>query len=291
MMSSVEDAVNVAVLSAASGERSRGGHQGLLPGVGGSGNQGSFEDDEPMEGVLKGGEHDDTELSDLEGRAATLLIQDSVDATNALNAQECKFDVKFSAAPTMSSNSICVPIVVQNVLCFGLVDSGATFSCVTKEFFEFLGGELIHTYKPASGVVQLGHVESSVARSGSVDIKLFYNKYAVTHNFEIFDFYSSENVHVLLGMDILSKIGIGITGLVSQHFTQIGPKVPDPIDPDSVKPNEDPFGTGEERLPFEKLLKALLDSNSKIDMKNTSCNLPDSEIKLTTKPGCVAWRA
>jgi hypothetical protein len=212
-----------------------------------------------------------------------------------MNAQECKFDVKFSAAPAMSSNSICVPLVVQNVLWFGLVDSGGIFSCVTKEFFTYLGGPSLATYKSASGVVQLGHIDSSISRFGSVDLKLFYNKYAITHNFEVFDFYSSEKVHILLGMDILFKIGIGLTGLVSQHSTQVGPnKIPDPIDPDSVMPNDDPFfGIPEERFPFfETMLKELLDFNSKIDMKNISCsNLPNSEIRLTTKPGCVAWRA
>jgi len=297
MLTSVNNAVNVAVLSAASGNRNNksGGGQGVSPDEsqdrGSQGCSGGG-DVEPMDGVVSDVQGDE-ELDDLEGRAATLLIQDNVEAMHAMNAQECKFDVKFSAAPAMSSNSICVPLVVQNVLCFGLVDSGATFSCVTKEFFTYLGGPpSLATYKSASGVVQLGHIDSFISRFGSVDLKLFYNKYAITHNFEVFDFYSSEKVYILLGMDIiLSKIGIGLTGLVSQHFTQVGPKVPDPIDPDSVRPNDDPFGTPEERFPFEKMLKELLDLNSKIDMKNTSCNLPDSEIKLTTKPGCVAWRA
>ncbi|KAI8635852.1 hypothetical protein BD408DRAFT_125695 [Parasitella parasitica] len=188
-------------------------------------------------------------LGDLEGRASTLVstmakvsVRDDAAAITALNAQDCKFDVRFSAAPAMKTNCICVPIVVQNVLCFGLVDSGATFSCITNEFFTFLGGQSISSFKPDSGIVQLGHVSSSVSRVGSVDLNLFYNKYAVKNEFEVFDFYSNENVHVLLlGLDILSKIGIGITGLVSQHFTQVGPKIPDPIDPDHVKPNNDPY--------------------------------------------------
>ncbi|CEP08435.1 hypothetical protein, partial, partial [Parasitella parasitica] len=152
-------------------------------------------------------------------------------------------------------------------------------------------GQSCASFKPSHGVVQLGHVSSSVSRLGAVNLNIFYNKFAVKHEFEVFDFYSNENIHVLLGLDILSKIGIGITGLVSQHFTQVGPKIPDPIDPDHVKPNDDPYGSEIERAPFVKSLNKLLATNSKIDLKNTRCNLPDSTIKLTTKPGCVAWRA
>ncbi|CEP08777.1 hypothetical protein [Parasitella parasitica] len=71
----------------------------------------------------------------------------------------------------------------------------------------------------------------------------------------------------------------------------VGPKIPDPIDPDSVRPNNDPYGTDVERAPYEKRIRELLVINSQIDMKNTCCNVPGSTIKLTTKPGCVAYRA
>ena len=42
----------------------------------------------------------------------------------------------FSAPPsTMSIGSIGVPIVVQNMICFGLIGAGATFGCITNGFF------------------------------------------------------------------------------------------------------------------------------------------------------------
>jgi transposase InsO family protein len=185
-----------------------------------------------------------------------------------------------------------VPLVVQNVVCFGLVDTGATFSCITNEFFDYLGGTKHPRFNVAEvgSCVQLAHEVSSVPRVGSVELNVEYSKINKVHLFEVFSFYSEENVHVLLGMDILSKLGIGISGLVSQHGFQAGPRLPDPID-DSIKPNADPFGSDAERAPYLKLLNELLVKNSQIDMKNTQCNLPDSVIKLDTKPGCVAWRA
>ncbi|CEP16401.1 hypothetical protein [Parasitella parasitica] len=156
---------------------------------------------------------DDEGLADLEGRAATMLIHDNnVEAImQAMHAQQCKFDVNCTKCLAFRS----------------CVDSGARFSCITDEFFSFLGGHSLETFKPASGVVQLGHVDSSVSCRAVANLNLFYNKINVKHDFENFDSYS----------------------LVSQHFTQVGPKIPDPIDSDSVGPNNNPYGTDVERAP------------------------------------------
>jgi hypothetical protein len=136
-----------------------------------------------------------------------------------MSAQQCKFDAVFSAPPTMRSNSICVPLVVQNVVCFGLVDTGATFSCITNEFFDYLGGTKHPRFNVAEvgSCVQLAHEVSSVPRVGSVELNVEYSEVNTSHLLEVFSFYSEENVHVLLGMDVLSKLDIGISGLVSQH--------------------------------------------------------------------------
>ncbi|KAL9536773.1 hypothetical protein PS6_011817, partial [Mucor atramentarius] len=196
-------------------------------------------------------DHSVEDEADLKMKAQASSLVDGMssvcvnDADLLLNmaAQECKFDAVFSAPPTMRSNSICVPILVQNVVCFGIVDTGATFSCITNEFFDYLGGRSHPGFcaNDGNGVVQLAHEVSTVPRVGSVELNLEYNRINKSHMFEVFSFYSEENVHVLLGMDILSKIGIGISGLVSRHGFQTGPKLPDPID-DSIKPNADPFG-------------------------------------------------
>ncbi|CEP09799.1 hypothetical protein [Parasitella parasitica] len=170
--SSVDNAVNLAVLSAAAGARpvsSSGDDVSSSDGVSSSGDVDSSAGFEPMEDVDEG-------LGDLEGKATTLVktmarvsvSDDDVEAVMAMNAQDCKFDVKFNAAPAMKTNCICVPIVVQNVSCFGLVDSGATFSCITNELFMFLSGQSFASFKPSNDVVQLGHVSSTVSRLGQL---------------------------------------------------------------------------------------------------------------------------
>ncbi|KAI8355657.1 hypothetical protein EDC96DRAFT_566703 [Choanephora cucurbitarum] len=60
------------------------------------------------------------------------------------------------------SNALIVPLVVENVAVYALVDSGATFSVVHPSFFSFLSLPLV----PASGSVQLGHELSSSPRLG-----------------------------------------------------------------------------------------------------------------------------
>src|SRR6478752_6666627 len=82
MLTSVNDAVNVAVLSAASGNRNNKSGEGQGVSLDESqdrGSQGCSSDAEPMDGVVSEVQGDE-ELDDLEGRAATLLIQDNVEA-------------------------------------------------------------------------------------------------------------------------------------------------------------------------------------------------------------------
>ncbi|KAI8640183.1 hypothetical protein BD408DRAFT_470537, partial [Parasitella parasitica] len=97
---SVDTAVNLAVLSAAAGSRS--GVSSAFAGDVFSSDEDDVSSglalDEPMEDVVG--------LGDLEGRASTLVstmakvsVRDDAAAITALNAQDCKFDVRFSAAP------------------------------------------------------------------------------------------------------------------------------------------------------------------------------------------------
>jgi hypothetical protein len=97
--------------------------------------------------------------------------------------------------------------------------------------------------------VQLAHEFITVPREGKVDFNFNYNKYNKNYIFEVFLFYSEKNVHVFFGMDILSKHGIEITGLVSRHGFQTDPKMPDLINA-SIEPNSQSFGNKKENLFF-----------------------------------------
>ena len=90
----------------------------------------------------------------------------------------------------------------------------------------------------------------------------------------------------------MSKLNIGITGLVLSHYdiAATTPFPPTAIDPASLKPYDSPYGTHDERILMEETLKPLFKENSEIDIKNTYCNLPGAVVSLRTKPGCVAFK-
>ncbi|CEP12797.1 hypothetical protein [Parasitella parasitica] len=96
---------------------------------------------------------------DLKGCAEATLVDGMsnvslADAELAMNmaAQECKVDAVFSAPPTMRSNSICVPLLVRNVSCFGFVDTGATFSSFV--YWGVINGKLMPDGRKLTNIAQ-----------------------------------------------------------------------------------------------------------------------------------------
>ncbi|KAF1797645.1 hypothetical protein FB192DRAFT_1440293 [Mucor lusitanicus] len=112
----------------------------------------------------------DQDAEDLLGRASLVAGMNNVsvdaDLSQDMAAQECKFDAVFSAPPAMRINSICVPIMVQNVVCFG-GSSLSGFTAATED-----------------SVVQLGHEVFTIPCVGSVELKLEY-KISDSHKFEV----------------------------------------------------------------------------------------------------------
>ena len=125
-------------------------------------------------------------------------------------------------------------------------------------------------------------------------------KTILNHNFEVFELFTkshknTENIPCLIGMDLLHKLNIGITGLVLTHFEindENTPFPPTAIDPHSEKDkaNDSPFGTEQERAEMFATLKPFLDANANIDIASTYCNLPGAVVSLETTPGCIAFR-
>lgn len=215
-------------------------------------------------------------------------VDSSVQAMVAQQSQLCTYN-QYSQLPSHKSNSILIPVILENTKTFAVVDTGASFSIVSPDFVKSLGSSVV--VFPSSGSIQLGHKQSHQQRTGHCFLDIFYNKIKFKFKFEIFDFFSDvKNVPLLFGLDILPKLNIGITGLVSSWFDYTGPALPSPINPEEIKPNESPFGSHSERQMMLSKLKPLLNCNAQIDLKNTYCNLPDSIVRLDTIPGKEAYR-
>jgi hypothetical protein len=89
----------------------------------------------------------------------------------AMMAQLCKSN-EFLNLPKQRSNSILLPIVVENVRIYAYLDTRYTFSICSPRFFRSLGVG----FTPSSGTVQLGHVNSQPPRLGYTTLNVFYNK-------------------------------------------------------------------------------------------------------------------
>lgn len=213
----------------------------------------------------------------------------------AEQAQRCKSHHIFSEPPKHKSNMITFPIILESIKTYGMLDSGATVSMVSPAFVSAIGKTPIPISTSEASFIQLGHSQVTKPRLGTVNLDLFYNKKLVNHTFEVFDIFTTlnnANIPCLVGMDLMSKLNIGITGLVLSHFDieQSTPFPPTSIDPASLKPNDSPYGTPSDRLLMEETLNHLFKENSEIDIKNTYCNLPGAVVSLRTKPGCVAFK-
>lgn len=210
-----------------------------------------------------------------------------VDVVVATEAHKCKLN-EFSNLPINKSNSLLVPLIVESYKVYGVLDTGCTFSICAPQFAKSLG---IHIDLSTDGHIQLGHTSTTKPRIGSCYLNIFYNKRNFKHKFEVFDFYTDSNdCPVLLGLDIMSQLNIGITGLTSSWFEYTGPELPSPIDPD-VEPNNDPYGSPTERNLAYAQIEPLLKENANIDLASTYCNLPGAIVQLETIPNKIAYRA
>ncbi|EIE88739.1 hypothetical protein RO3G_13450 [Rhizopus delemar RA 99-880] len=141
---------------------------------------------------------------------------------------------------------------------------------------------------PNPGSIKLGHNSSSiVSRLGIINLTVYYNQIRLPYEFEVFDF--SSDVPICLGLDILPKLRIGLTGLATSWLNSNIPKIPDPVNPDDYKPNETPVGTKQERQQLMSTIQPLLDANTSIPM-SSHCNLPGAIITLDTEPNAFAYR-
>jgi len=128
------------------------------------------------------------------------------------------------------------------------------------------------------GIIKLAQQNNIVKRQGCTEHKIIinYGKQVTQSQFEIFDLF--DDVHCVIGMNLLSKIGITIGNIVTDWSDQIGYEIPE-VDPSPYKPNETPFGTPEQRSAMLKQLESSIEANKNISPK-AYCTIPDSEIRL-----------
>ncbi|KAJ8651514.1 hypothetical protein O0I10_012927 [Lichtheimia ornata] len=178
------------------------------------------------------------------------------------------------------------PILVQNKRLLGLVDTGAEISVINKTLCDANNW----SYTPVDGKIMYAGKNDVVKRVGITEpLQLQYNNRQFTHRFEVMDL---EQYNLILGFDILPKLGISLQGVAVKWDDQQD-DVQDPSVHDAYKklvPNASPFGTPDEQAQFTQAIKPLLDANTRIP-KWSFCNIPESIIHLDlTQQGVTSYQ-
>ncbi|CDH61104.1 hypothetical protein RO3G_16746 [Lichtheimia corymbifera JMRC:FSU:9682] len=170
------------------------------------------------------------------------------------------------------------PLLIQNERLLGLVDTGAEISVINKAVCD----KHKWLYTPVAGNILFAGKDSSVERIGlTAPLKLRYNQRTFTHRFEVMDL---DQHDVILGYDLLPKLGISLLGVSTQWDDQIDSQAADPSVHDAYKrltPNDSPAANATQQCIFHDTIKPFLKANANIP-KTSFCNVDESVIDLSS---------
>lgn len=160
----------------------------------------------------------------------------------------------------------------------------------------------LNKIKQLSGSLNFASVNSSAKRIGKTEpLSLSYiNNITFKHEFELVNFNHDLEFDVLLGAEILPKMGIGLTGVAvnwndgenvysknkqkDELFNSLN------IDHDELyEPDNSPAGSFEERKAFMNIIQPSIDKNQKIPI-TSFCTIPESVVRLPTEKGATSYQ-
>ncbi|CDH60654.1 hypothetical protein RO3G_15169 [Lichtheimia corymbifera JMRC:FSU:9682] len=223
----------------------------------------------------------DVAMNDKEDLIPLEVLQ-SVDEDIGMEARS-----KFLCTAQLNVNPYVLktPILIQNSRCLGLVDTGAEISVINKSLCD----ENKWSFTTVSGDIMYAGKDHSVKRIGITEpLRIRYNGRTLVHRFEVMEL---GHYNVILGFDLLPKLGIALQGVAAKWDDQVDHNVPDPSVHDSyknLKPNESPAGTPEERSKFLRAIQPKLAANAKVS-KWSFCNIAESVIRLELTDDVASW--
>lgn len=173
------------------------------------------------------------------------------------------------------------PIIINSIKSYGILDSGAQVSVMTKQFalendikFHKIDGSLLLANGTQIDRNQTIH-ELSIDYDG-IDKKVF-------HKFDIIDNKLLTTNKILIGMDLLPKLSIQLIN-VAHKFKDTIKAIDDSVEDQAYIPNVTPFGSPKEQRAFEIALNPYVEANKALN-KNSFCNIPESVLHLPTPVG------
>lgn len=221
--------------------------------------------------------------------------------------EELSFQCKLAATNEKKIETNFFTLLTPLLICrdesvckaIGKVDTGSQISCISLNFL--INKLKIKNVKKVDGYLKF--LSKSVRRIAvTFPLKFKYaNGIVFEHSLEVVKFEKDLDFDILLGIDVLPKMNIGLTGVAfridSEHqhsdATAHDEKMFENINLDfegkDLEADNAPAGTVEEREQFALYIKESLRRNELIPIES-HCPLPESIIRLPTKEGATAHR-
>ncbi|GAA5799534.1 hypothetical protein HPULCUR_004950 [Helicostylum pulchrum] len=184
--------------------------------------------------------------------------------------------------------SPATPIILNNILSYGIIDTGASVSLISKKYaqkynikFHSVPGSLI--LADGSNIPRLQTVDPVLVEYDNIK-KVIEHKFDIISNDNIIN---SDDEKILIGVDLLPKLKIYLSNVAVKHKSLQKEVIDSSKNDDAYVPNVTNFGTEQEQYAFENAIKTYIDKNKKLD-KTTLCTIKDAVLYLPTPPGFIA---
>ncbi|KAI7847014.1 hypothetical protein BDC45DRAFT_452535, partial [Circinella umbellata] len=180
---------------------------------------------------------------------------------------------------TDDEDETLIPITVEKRCVLFLLDGGATFSAIDRDFCNKENIKVL----PVHGYICLASSDKKSERIGITEpLEVWHNSHCVKHSFEVMKITRGHPMSI--GKNLFNSFRIGYTGLASTWKDSEEKEIDD-----ALIPNNAPAGTEFEQVTFKAYIQTSLEKNRAID-KTSFCPLPEAVISLPTPTDVVCHR-
>ena len=214
--------------------------------------------------------------------ASSASVNDALDALNGIHTSLHTIEAGAASPHGPIQAPICLASTVELM---AYVDTGASHSVIRQSLLDALPADIRSSFIPAprDSTVSLGARDVVTPRIGSVQVPFTWNGRQLSHRFEILD--RPADIDVIVGRDLLSPLGIGITRLPLPS----APPTPElPPEDDTAPLAEGSDGADHQLARHQRLLDAI--SRNQAIPRNSFCTLPESIVFLHTGDASPVYR-
>lgn len=199
---------------------------------------------------------------------------------------QCNHGVNSFRGPAPGDNRVAVPIHIMGKKHTALLDPGATISVIAFEAANNLNIRYGKQKDAKIALVQKGSVAASIVTCETLQLQC--NGKSVERSVYVMDI---EYYDFIIGMDLFSRFGYAITGVVmpendQEEFAWVPTDEKPPVIP-RVKPAKELTKEFKnDKSKFMAAIESHLKTNEAIDPKSC-CTIPSMRVKLNVKPDCV----